>query len=156
MKRYISLITFLIFIIVLPGDYSKSSASQETTPGLKMAIAQLIKYYEEEDIKELRRIYSPEISIFLPYVPFRVEGISSLASELEQYFKDYSRIKISLRQVNIDIKDGIAIEYGYYSTSSVYRNEPLAMHGRYTRLWERNSEGNWICFHEHMSYLPIP
>jgi ketosteroid isomerase-like protein len=156
MKRYISLLIFVIFIIVLTGDNSKSSVSQESTPGLKMAIAQLIKYYEEEDIKELRKIYSPGITIFLPYVPFRVEGISSLENELEQYFKDYSRIKISLRQVNVDIKDGIGIEDGYYSFNSVYRNEPLAMHGRYTRLWERNSEGNWICFHEHMSYLPIP
>jgi ketosteroid isomerase-like protein len=156
MRKGISIIIFFLIIIGLTGGSSKSSAAQEPKAALKLTITQLIKYYEEEDVKEMRNLFSPGITVFLPDVPFRIEGLNSLMNELEQYFKENSRIKIALRQVDINIKDGVAIECGYYSTNSIYRNEPIAVHGRYTRLWEKNSEGNWVCFHEHMSYLPLP
>jgi ketosteroid isomerase-like protein len=156
MRKGISIIIFILIIIGLTGAYSKSSVAQEPKAALRLTITQLIKYYEEEDVKELRKLYSPGITVFLPDVPFRIEGLTSLMNELEQYFKENSRIKIALRQVDINIKNGVAIECGYYSTNSIYRNEPIVAHGRYTRLWEKNSKGNWVCFHEHISYLPLP
>jgi len=146
----------LLFMGLLIGSAFAYDEPQTTTSELRLVVSQLIRSYEEEDIKEIRKIYSSDISVFLPDIPFRIEGITSLVKELEQNFKDNSRIRMSLRQAEIKIEDNIAMENGYWSITCIYRNEPIVTHGRYTRLWRKSGEGKWKCFHEHLSYLPTP
>lgn len=148
---------FLLLLIgLLIGSAFGYDEPQASTSELRLVISELIRSYEEEDIKEIRKIYSADITLYLPDIPFRIEGITSFVKELEQNFKDNSRIRMAVRQVEIRIEDNIAVENGYWSTSCIYRNEPLVTHGRYTRLWRKSNEGKWRCFHEHLSYLPTP
>jgi len=153
MKKGLFLVLFIALLASSPFGYNEQQANFSE---LRIVIAELIRSYEEEDVKAIRQIYSSDISIFMPEIPFRLEGMSSLVQELEQNFKDNSRIKIALRQVEIKIEDNIAIENGYWSMSCIYRNESLVTHGRYTRIWKKREGTNWRCFHEHLSYLPTP
>jgi len=152
MKKLFLLLPIIISLIA--PSFSDNGEQQGAPPNLMLNIYELIRCYEDEDIKGIKKLYSTDVTIFRPDSPFRLEGISELIDDLNQYFKDNSRIKIGFRQSSVKDEGNIAIEYGYWSISSNYRNEPMVFHGRYTRAWKKYEDSKWKCFHEHLSYLP--
>ena len=127
-------------------------------------IQAMFEAIDEKDLDKLAEHYAQDgdLTVFLPTIPFRVDGYQHFWQGMEDYQGKRTASRVEIFQPKVQIYGDVAVST-FYSTTRVQAPEEPTPHGesppprthsaRTTQVFHKR-DGKWVLVHTHISALP--
>lgn len=149
----------VVFIVVVAGamlarTFFRSEAEQREIweKAAEDQNALLDKALRDKDIAAYRMMLDPEVTRFLPQLPYRTDGSKSVGDLVENQLGAAEIPPESVYTKNVQTyRHCILITYTFMMKGKK-DDKPVDYTGKTTRFWTRSKGGRWYLVHEHTSF----